>query len=249
MGYHRGMQPWPPLPGDPMPRPGEVVAVLADLAAGPDRLRRLTAAFTPRERERAASFATDEWRNRWSAARGTLREVLGRALDIRPEGVALRYRPHGKPELDPACAPLAGELRFNLSHSGERALIALSRAEVGADVERLKRRRTDDIARRFFAPGEQQQLFALPPAEREQAFFRLWTCKEAFLKATGEGLSRSTRSYEIEMGPAGARLLWARGIDGAADRFSVFPLDPGNGYAAALVAEAQGLTLRRFRWP
>ena len=243
------MQPWPPPPEELLPRPGEVVAVLADLAVGLDRLGELTSCFTPRERERAASFATDEWRNRWSAARGSLREVLGRALSIPPAAVALRYRPHGKPELDPACAPLAGELRFNLSHSGERALIVLSRVEVGADVERLKKRRTDDIARRFFTPGEQQRLFALPQEQREQAFFRLWTCKEAFLKVTGEGLSRSTRSYEIEIGPAGARILWAHGVPGAADRFSVFPLDPGTGYAAALVAEAQGLSLRRFRWP
>jgi 4'-phosphopantetheinyl transferase len=232
-----------------MPRPGEVVAVLADLALASDRLRELTAAFTSRERERAASFAVREWGDRWSAARGTLREVLGRALDVAPAAVALRYRPHGKPELDPACAPRAGELRFNLSHSGSRALIALGRVEVGADLEHLKKRRTDDIARRFFAPGEQQRLFALPLAEREQAFFRLWTCKEAFLKVTGEGLSRSTRSYEVEVGPAGARLLWARGLPEAGSRFSVFPLDPGNGYAAALFAEAQGLTLRRFRWP
>ena len=74
-----------------MPRASEVAAVLADLAVGPDRLGRLTSGFTPRERERAASFATDEWRNRWSAARGTLREVLGRALDIPPAEVVLRY--------------------------------------------------------------------------------------------------------------------------------------------------------------
>ena len=121
--------------------------------------------------------------------------------------------------------------------------------EVGADVERLKPRRIDDIARRFFVPGEQRRLFSLSPVEREQAFFRLWTCKEAFLKVTGEGLSRSTRSYEVEVGPDGARLLWATGIHDAAERFSVYPLDPGNGYAAALFAEARGLTLRRFHWP
>ena len=168
-----------------MPLPGEVSAVFADLAVTPGRLCQLTAGFTQRERQRAESFATDEWRDRWSAARGTLREVLGHALRIAPEAVALRYRRHGKPELDPDCAPLAGELRFNLSHSGERALIALARVEVGADVERLKPRRTDDIARRFFVPGEQRRLFSLSPVEREQAFFRLWTCKEAFLKVTG----------------------------------------------------------------
>jgi 4'-phosphopantetheinyl transferase len=244
------MQAWPGPPGELLPRAGELVAILADLDLPPGRLRELTASLNDRERQRAATFATDEWRNRWSAARGTLREVLARVLRIAPRAVALRYRPHGKPELDPACAPGAGELRFNLSHSGGRALIGLARVEVGADVEYLKTRRTDDIARRFFVPGEQERLFALAAApEREQAFFRLWTCKEAFLKVTGEGLSRSTRSYEVELGPSGARILWAKGLDDAARRFSVHPLDPGNGYAAALVAEAQDLKLRRYRWP
>ena len=243
------MQSWPAPDGDLFPRQGELIAVLADLDVPPARLRDLTASFTERERQRAASFAMDEWRDRWSAARGTLREVLGRALGIAPRAVALRYRPHGKPELDPACASGARDLRFNLSHSGGRALIGLSRVEVGADVEHLKKRRTDDIARRFFVRGEQERLFALGAGERERAFFRLWTCKEAFLKVTGEGLSRSTRSYEVELGPGGGRLLWATGLADAASRFSVHPLEPGEGYAGALVAEARDLKLRRCRWP
>jgi 4'-phosphopantetheinyl transferase len=243
------MSDWSAPPAHPLPPPGEVFAFVADLRVAPDRLRDLTAAFAERERQRAAAFATDEWRDRWSAARGTLREVLGRALDITARAVQFRYAPHGKPELDPECAPRARELRFNISHSGDRALIVLARVEVGADVEHLKKRRTDDIARRFFAPAEQQRLFALPASAREAAFFRLWTCKEAFLKVTGEGLSRSTRSYEIDVAPSGARLVWATGLADAASRYSVFPLDPGSGYAAAVVAEAQRLTLRRFRWP
>jgi len=243
------MEPWTRPPANPLPRSGEVFALLVDLRAARERLGELTAGFTDRERERAAQFATDEWRDRWSAARGTLREVLGRALGIESGAVRFRYGLHGKPELDPGCAKGAAGLRFNISHSGDRALIALARVEVGADVERLKTRRTDDIARRFFAPGEQQRLFAFTGSEREAAFFRLWTCKEAFLKVTGEGLSRSTRSYEIEMAQSGSRLVWAKGLPEAASRYSVFPLEPGNGYAGAIVAEAQGLTLRRFGWP
>ena len=243
------MERWLPPPARPAPANGELFAVLVDLTAARGRLAQLTAALTDRERERAAQFATDEWRDRWSAARGTLREVLGSALGISPAAVRLRYGAHGKPELDPASDPSARELRFNISHSADRALIALARAEVGADVEHLKPRRTDDIARRFFAPGEQQRLFASDGSKREAAFFRLWTCKEAFLKVTGEGLSRSTRSYEIEVDGSSARLLWAKGLPDAARRYGVFPLEPGNGYAAAVVAEAQGVTLRRFRWP
>jgi 4'-phosphopantetheinyl transferase len=243
------MEPWPLPPADLAPRTGELSAFLVDLRAARKRLPELTAAFTDRERERAALFATEEWRERWSAARGTLREILGTAAGTPPAAVRFRYGGHGKPELDPSSSPRARELRFNISHSGELALVALARVEVGADIEHRKPRRTDDIARRFFAPGEQQRLFAFSGRERESAFFRLWTCKEAFLKATGEGLSRSTRSYEIELTASSARLLWANGLPDAAGRYGVFPLDPGNGYAAAIVAAAQGLTLRRFRWP
>jgi 4'-phosphopantetheinyl transferase len=242
------MDTWGAPPPQPVPHASEVFALLADLDVASQRLPDLTAAFSQRERERAASFAVDEWRERWSAARGTLREVLGRALGITPAAVRFRYAAHGKPQLDPHCAPLARELHFNISHSGDRALIALARVEVGADIERIKPRRTDDIARRFFAAGEQQRLFGFAPPEREPAFFRLWTCKEAFLKVTGEGLSRSTRSYEIELDASGAHLLWATGLPDAASRFSVFPLQPGTGYAAALVAQGQRLTLRQFRW-
>ena len=243
------MDDWSSPPAESAPPERELFAVLVDLRAARKRLPELTAAFSERERERAVQFATDEWRERWAAARGTLREVLGRAMGVSPGEVRLRYGAHGKPELDTQSGRGARELRFNISHSGDRALIALARVEVGADVEHRKPRRTDDIARRFFAPGEQQRLFEFAGEERERAFFRLWTCKEAFLKATGEGLSRSTRSYEIELDGSSARLLWATGLPDAARRYSVFPLDPGNGYAAALVAEAQGLTLRRFRWP
>jgi 4'-phosphopantetheinyl transferase len=243
------METWRAPVAHPVPRAGEVFALLVDLRVGVERLRELTAALNQRERERAESFAMDEWRDRWSAARGTLREVLGRALEIVPADVRFRFAAHGKPELDPDCAPLARELRFNISHSGDRALIGLARVEVGADIERVKTRRTDDIVRRFFAAGEQQRLFQFAAPQREAAFFRLWTCKEAFLKVTGEGLSRSTRSYEIELDGAEARLLWATGIPDAASRFTVFPLEPGTGYAAALVAEGQRLAVRHFRWP
>ncbi len=223
------------------PGPGELVAVVADLDVAPERLSAMLATLTPREQARYRSFAHDQHRARWGAARGTLREVLGAALGQAPADVQIRYAPHGKPYVD--------GLRFNLSHSGARALIALTRDfEVGADIELPRPRRTDDIARRFFAPGEIARLFAAP--DRAAEFFRLWTCKEAFLKATGEGLSRSTRSYEIELLPSGgARLLWARGIPDAAQRYSVHPLEPADGYRAAIVAAAPSLALRSLRWP
>jgi 4'-phosphopantetheinyl transferase len=227
---------------NPFPQPGELVVVVADLEVSEGRLAQLRSAFSPREEERYHSFAHDQHRFPWGAARGTLREVLAAALDTSPRQIAFRYGAHGKPEVR--------GLHFNISHSGARALIALSQVEVGADIELPRARRTDDIARRFFAPGEIERLFEITdPAARQAEFFRLWTCKEAFLKATGEGLSRSTRSYEIELLPdGGARLLWAKGIPDAAARYSLRPLDPGSPYRAAVVAEAPSLSLRTLTW-
>ena len=115
---------------------------------------------------------------------------------------------------------------------------------MGVDVELPRARRTDALARRFYAPGEQERLFALEEPARAHAFFRLWTCKEAFMKATGEGLSRSLRSYEID--PAQGRVLWATGEDAA--RWTVHPLDPPAPYLAALVAEGPAV-VRRHLYP
>ena len=231
---------WPLPPESFAPAPGEVLILLASLEIPPERLASLRATFSPREQARADSFAHDHLRRHWSAARGMLREILGRATGLPPQQIDFTYGAHGKPALrqDPS-------LRFNVSHSGERALYAFSRTgEVGVDIELPRGRRTDDLARRFFAPGEQQRLFALEQPARADAFFRLWTCKEAFMKATGEGLSRSLRSYEID--PAQGRVLWATGEDAA--RWSVHPLDPPGPYLAALIAEGPA-AVRRHRYP
>ncbi len=228
---------WPPPPAVLAPSRGEVRLFLArlDPEAGP--LQALRAFLSPREEQRALSFATDVLRDRWVSARGMLRQIVGRAQGVLPGAVVFRYGAHGKPGAD--------GLHFNVSHSGDYALYAISPdLEVGVDVELPRGRRTDALARRFFAPGEQARLFALDEPARATAFFKLWTCKEAFLKATGEGLSRSLRSYEID--PSQGRVLWAKGEDAA--RWSVHPLDPPAPYQAALVAEGSPL-VSRYRWP
>jgi 4'-phosphopantetheinyl transferase len=232
---------WGAAPERIAPGAGEVVLVATNLDVDPGRLAALRATFSPREEDRFQSFATDALRSRWGAGRGTLREVLGRALRCAPQEVQFRYGPHGKPQA--AGSPL----RFNISHSGALAVIALALgAEVGVDVELPRVRRSDAIARRFYAPAEIERLFAEPDqGRRADAFFRLWTCKEAFLKATGEGLSRSTRSYEIALQPP--RLVWATGIPDAG-RYSVHPLDVGDPYRGALVAEMPRAALRHYRW-
>jgi 4'-phosphopantetheinyl transferase len=232
---------WRPAPEEIAPAHDEVVLVATSLDLENHRLVAMRASFSGREEDRFQSFATDALRSRWGTARGILREVLGRALACAPAQVEFRYGPHGKPQL--AESPL----RFNISHTGALAVIAVAQVEVGVDVELPRSRRSDAIARRFYAPGEIERLFAeTDPARREDAFFRLWTCKEAFLKATGEGLSRSTRSYEIALDPP--HLLWATGIPDAAHRYSVHPLDVGDPYRGALLVEAPRASLRHYLW-
>jgi 4'-phosphopantetheinyl transferase len=223
------------------PHQGELAVVLANLDVADARRAGLLATFAPRELERYASFRHDEHRFRWGTARGTLREVLGSALGCEPAEVTFSYGAHGKPGI------AGSRLRFNLSHSDGLALIVLGDVEVGADVELPRVRRSDDIARRFYTPGENARLFALDTPARDDAFFRLWCCKEAFLKCTGEGLSRSTRSYEIELSRGSARLLWAEGTD--ASRYSIYPIEVDEPYRAAVVAEGHDFKLRQHRWP
>lgn len=223
------------------PAPDELLVVSASLDVPDERREQLLTTFAPRERERYQSFRHDEHRFRWGASRGLLREILGSVLAIPPADVRFSYGAHGKPGIS------GSPLRFNLSHSAGLALLVIGHVEVGADVELPRERRSDDIARRFFTPGENERLFALDKPARDDAFFRLWTCKEAFLKCTGEGLSRSTRSYEIELRPAGARLVWAQGVDAA--RYSLFPVTVQEPYRAAVFAEGNGLHLRQQSWP
>src|SRR5262249_7381076 len=170
---------WRPAPERLVPDQDEVVLIGASLSVSQHRLSGFRSTFSEREEDRFRSFGTDALRSRGAAARGPLREVLGRALEIAPAAVRFRYGAHGKPHL------VGSTLEFNISHSGDLAVIALSQVEVGVDVELPRPRRSDDIARRFYAPGEIERLFAEPdPAARADSFFRLWTCKEAFLKVT-----------------------------------------------------------------
>jgi 4'-phosphopantetheinyl transferase len=107
------------------------------------------------------------------------------------------YGTRGKPEIAESCG--IPNLEFNVSHSEEVALYGITRAsKIGVDIEKI--RAIDDaekIAQRFFLPRESLWLSKLAPAEKEAAFFSLWTCKEAYLKAIGEGLAFGLDQFEL----------------------------------------------------
>lgn len=147
------------------------------------------------ERERAERFLLQDARRRFVVARSALRTVLGRYVAAPPARIAFSYAPNGKPRLsDPDSS---ADLQFNLAHSGELALIAVTRGcELGVDVERLRViNQSQEIAQRYFHPREVARLTSLAPADRNAAFLRCWTGKEAMLKALGTGVTQSLSFY------------------------------------------------------
>jgi len=214
---------WAPGPVHPKLAPGEIHLWRATLES-PIRLAGAEAVLSRDELLRAGRFARPGDRGRYIAAHGALRMVLGLYLQADPQSLEFRAGPAGKPAL----VQTFTDLRFNLSHSGDLALIAVTRGrEVGVDVERVQRDiEFDPIVEHYFDPDEAWDLRTAPPEERVSRFFDLWTRKEACVKADGGGL--------------GAKLHNAR--------FSAQNLRPALGYAGAVASEGDEWRLACWHW-
>lgn len=200
------------------------------------------------ERARAARFATDALRNRWFAAHVALRRILAARLDVPPATISYSTGANGKPQL---ASPAGTALEFNLSDSDGYALIAVSfGGAVGADVER--RRPLPDLltlARRYFAESEQTALLELPAAEQHAAYYRLWTRKEAYLKALGAGLSYGLARFAVTASAADARLLVADGDHDVGRRWRIEPITVADDYEACVAAPWRFDDLRVHDFP
>ena len=178
-------------------------------------------------------------------AHGALRIILGLYLRRPPADVAFRNGDHGKPEL----AEDMDGVRFNLSHSGEGALMGLTRGrELGVDLEKVSTLPDlEGLARRFFAPGEVADLLAVPPPERGLAFFHCWTRKEAYVKALGLGLACPLDCFRVSLAPAeGTRLLEVDGSAREAARWVLREVTPWPGYIGCVAVPQRRWRLRCF---
>jgi len=138
-------------------------------------------------------------------------------------------------------------LYFNLAHSEGLAIYALTRVgEIGIDVECIRPEFAgDEIAKRFFAPGEVSCLNAMSKKQRPEAFFNCWTRKEAFIKATGMGLSLPLDQFEVTLAPGEpAELLHTTWDKNEASRWSIKSIEVGQGYVAAVAIAAHGWRLK-----
>jgi 4'-phosphopantetheinyl transferase len=201
------------------------------------------------ELRRAGRYRFKKDREHFIVARGLLRTILGRYLEMDPRQVRFCYGAHGKPALEVE----RGEdtLSFNLSHSNGLALFAVSRGrELGIDLEYVQAHLADDqITERFFSPREVALLRGLPKDVQREAFFIFWTRKEAFIKATGKGLSLPLNQFEVSLVP-GKPIVLLSAYDDRQEtfRWSLQALAAGSGYAAALCVEGHDWRLKGWQW-
>lgn len=197
----------------------------------------LAACLSAGERERAGGLPSSAHRRRFVAARATLRQLLGCYLGEEPGAVVFAHGAHGKPFLP------QGGLHFNVSHTQGLVLYAIASArEVGVDVEWMRPQVAHErIAARFFAPEEQEMLAQVPAEERRVAFYHIWTRKEAYLKACGDGLAAGLGTFAVSL-EAEALL---RSDEGR--RWKLVAWEPAAGYVAALCGAGVDWRMRGWR--
>jgi len=194
--------------------------------------------LAPDEKARAERFYFERDRNRFIAGRCLLRMIIGGYLGMDPSQIEFAYREAGKPVLK--SGPQGKKLQFNLSHSNDLALYIFSRNhEVGIDVEYTHPMPdTDDFAEKFFSTRETELINSLRGEEKDAAFFKLWTCKEALLKANGSGLTMPLSHMEISLNSDGSAALSSVGGNREqALRWHLQAFDPAPGYQAAFAVE------------
>jgi 4'-phosphopantetheinyl transferase len=240
---------WPVPTGARNLGPTDVHVWAAALDLPSHEIEDLSSILSDAERDRAERFRFARHRNRFIAGRGLLRTVLGEYLTCAPEQLEFSYGPFGKPSLRGSSA--RGGLQFNLAHSEDLALLAVTRAgAIGVDVERVRVLEDfKELVNRFFSPSENARFGRLLMEQRPAAFFNLWTRKEAWLKATGEGIGQYLNGVEVSFLPEEApRLLQIPSQLGPDRPWCLHHLAPAEGFVAALAVAAANITVRLWAW-
>jgi 4'-phosphopantetheinyl transferase len=216
----------------------------ASLDLEKESLDRCASILSQDEKQRASRFLFPRDRNHFAAARGILRELLGKYAAISPAQLEFQYGDRGKPSL--RTKNDESPVHFNLSHSRGLAVYAFARnRELGIDLEPIRPEFAGEgIAERYFSPQELEEWRRLPPELRAEAFFLCWTRKEAYVKARGGGLQIPLASFSVTLTPGQLEQLLS--VDSA--RWHLHSFQPAPGYAAAIVGEGKDWRLLQFDW-
>jgi 4'-phosphopantetheinyl transferase len=219
----------------------------ADLVGHDDVAAECIDMLDDEERERARRLRFEQHRSYFIRSHAMVRQVLAGYSGI--DAAALRFRrgPHGKPSL----ADAAARFHFSLSHSESCCVMAVrSECPIGIDVERIRELpNAAEIAHRRFARTESAALARLAGALRRDAFFALWTAKEAIVKAMGQSLADNLDRIELDLDPVGDIRFVSLDGDSAIPRaWSVTRLTGPAGFALAVAGSPQFATVRYFAW-
>ncbi len=232
--------PWPRL-AQPLQLSRQTVFVVhVPLETDDGQLDRLKSVLSPDESTRADRYKVPQPRRHFIACRAVLRQLLGECLNCSPAEVQFDYGSHGKPALRQSDST-SPRIEFSVSHSSDQALIAMTAGRlIGVDIEQQDPSvRIMKLAQRFFSAREATELMRLPEADQQAGFFRGWTCKEAYLKATGFGLSFPLNKFSVSLDPRQpAQLLEVVDQPTELTRWRLLTLSPPEGFAAAVMFEA-----------
>jgi 4'-phosphopantetheinyl transferase len=232
---------WLPAPTNLTLSPNDVHIWQIDLEQPETQLQILVETLSSDEIARADRFYFPKHRRRFIAGRGILRAILGRYLGIEPAKVQFDYQPRGKPMLAEIFADRG--LFFNLSHSEGLGLCGVScTRQIGVDIEYIRPvSDLESLAQRFFLPREYAVVRSQTPNQQPEVFFRYWTCKEAYLKATGDGLAQ-LEQIEVSLTPTEPATLLTT------QDWSLRELVPDSNYLAAVVVSGDGWYLQCWQY-
>ena len=205
--------------------------------------------LSPDEIARANRFHFEKDRIHFTRCRSALRDLLAGYLAIPAADIRFEYLTSGKPQLAAEQNPSA--LQFNVSHSANMALIAVgSEHRLGVDIEKIRGDvDTSALAERFFSLRERAGLQALPDHLRVPGFFACWTRKEAFLKATGEGLSFPLEDFSVTTHPnLDPEIEEIKGSTDNGKRWFLADLSIVDGFRATVARERSPYRLETYAW-
>lgn len=220
------------------------------LAESESRLEHFRNLLTVEECERADRFLFDEHRRRFIVSRGQLRVLLGLYIDVVPRAVEFRYTNLGKPYF--ASGVSDPHIEFNLTNSSDWALLAVTLGtELGIDMEKIREMTNmEGLAQRFFAQPEIDAIVEHPgQAKRQQAFFRCWTRKEAFLKAIGAGLTFPLDQVCVTVDDRDdMRIEWIEDDDEDAEGWTLRHIEPVEHFVGALARKDDAEDVQSWHW-
>lgn len=192
------------------------------------------------ELDRADRFMSAVHRARFTAARATLRRLISMYVQTPPHELSFNYGEHKKPSL---AHPNSYELEFNLSHSEDIALYAFTKSHpLGIDIEKIRASFDPALAKRFFSSLEYDSLLHLPEREQNDSFYRIWSRKEALIKAVGKGLSIPLASFSVSPAPVTELIEYDQ------TQWRLIPLEIDSQFQASLACHPTVKTVTQWKF-